>query len=434
MIQDLPFFHSYDPDTKQLTLRGATQIPQEIFLYADDIEILDVAHGSLTELPANFAQLYKLRIAFFSNNPFTEIPTVLAECTKLTMVGFKSCQLTNWPEQALPPSLRWLVLTNNKLSAVPKSIGELTNIQKLSLAGNQIRVLPEEMQRCQQLELLRLGANQLTNLPKWLFELPRLAWYGDAGNVYSYTPAQDNSIQEIQWNDLVWGNVLGESPSSTVYAASYTTSAVAVKIYKNTLTSDGYINDDIQASILAGEHLNIIQTTGRIVGEPTGLQGTVLALVPSEYSALGLPPSIDSCTRDTFADTAMFSFSFICKVLHDIASACAHLHSRGIMHGDIYAHNILVNQHGHAKLGDFGAASLYAAGDTSRRERIDVRAYGYLIEDLLQRCSDVEVHDAEISELQAVQQACLLTTVNNRPSFAEIYQRIVSLDKYSFFE
>ena len=46
------------------------------------------------------------------------------------------------------------------------------------------------------------------------------------------------------------------------------------------------------------------------------------------------------------------------------AQAGAHLHSVGLSHGDLYAHNILVHpQSGDAKLADFGAAFYYGGAD-----------------------------------------------------------------------
>jgi serine/threonine protein kinase len=68
------------------------------------------------------------------------------------------------------------------------------------------------------------------------------------------------------------------------------------------------------------------------------------------------------------------------RLAHGIASVAAHLHARGIMHGDLYAHNILHDGAGGALLGDFGAASLYDVNDrvrAARFERLEVRAFGY---------------------------------------------------------
>lgn len=404
MIEKIPFFHSYNAGTKQLTLRGATYVPNEIFQFADDIEILDLAQGELTELPENFADLHKLRIVFFSRNPFTEIPKVLAQCKNLTMAGFKSCRLTTWSENVLPTSLRWLVLTDNQLTSIPKSIGKLIHLQKLSLAGNQISALPDEMQNCKQLELIRLGANQLKQTPHWIPTLPNLAWYGDAGNEYSIQPETSSSASlEISWSEITLGDAIGESPSSTVYKATYNSQPVAVKVYKNNLTSDGYIADDIQAATLASGHANVTKVLGILSEEPNGAHGVILELIPAEYDSLGLPPSLDSCTRDTYPNGLVFSIDVICQTLKDIASACAHLHSKGIMHGDIYAHNILVNASGQAILGDFGAASVYDPRTEPWRERIEVRAFGYLAEELLERCSNTQENRELFKRIQHIQ-------------------------------
>ena len=59
------------------------------------------------------------------------------------------------------------------------------------------------------------------------------------------------------------------------------------------------------------------------------------------------------------------------------------------MHGDLYAHNILRCDEGNALLGDFGAASFFVREDRQRAEalqRIEVRAFACLLEELLDRC------------------------------------------------
>ena len=47
------------------------------------------------------------------------------------------------------------------------------------------------------------------------------------------------------------------------------------------------------------------------------------------------------------------------RLAHGIASAASPLHAQGILHGDLYAHNILAIPTGQALLGDFGAASFF---------------------------------------------------------------------------
>jgi hypothetical protein len=42
-------------------------------------------------------------------------------CPSLTMVGFKSNWIAEIAETALPPSIRWLILTDNRLEGTSKN-------------------------------------------------------------------------------------------------------------------------------------------------------------------------------------------------------------------------------------------------------------------------------------------------------------------------
>ena len=162
---------------QRLQLRcGLTEFAREIFDLADSLEILDLSGNQLSALPDDLPRLHKLRVIFCSDNPFTELPEVLGQCTQLSMVGFKVNRIANVSPKALPPQLRWLILTDNMLTTLPAEIGQCTHMQKLMLAGNQLRTLPPELANCTHLELLRISANQLTELPDALLQLPRLTW------------------------------------------------------------------------------------------------------------------------------------------------------------------------------------------------------------------------------------------------------------------
>ena len=75
------------------------------------------------------------------------------------------------------------------------------------------------------------------------------------------------------------------------------------------------------------------------------------------------------------------------------------------------------NDIGHALLGDFGAASFLPAVAPSQQgllQRIEVRAFGVLLGELLARC-------AERSEaLAALQADCVQPQVLARPDFAQV--------------
>lgn len=397
--------HTYDQKLRKLTIRNARIFPKEIFAHAEMIEVLDMAGGQLRELPNDLGRLEMLRIAFFSGNPLGAVPKALAGCPALEMVGLKSCQITNFEEDALPAGLRGLILTDNNIPRLPSSIGKLASLQKLMLAGNALEALPPELAGCRQLQLLRLPANALAEVPDWLWELPSLGWYSDASNPLSYRPRLP-VLTPVPWQQLEIEDKLGESAKNVVYRATWRANGqkVAVKLFGKGLTTDGLPQDEMQASGIAGAHPSLIPVIGEVTAAPQGQAGLVMALIPSNFKVLGSPPDLVTLTRDT--SLPKLTVSTILSSLQAVCSALRHLHRRGIMHGDVYAHNLLVNSHAQTYMGDLGAASLYdQAKDNGRRERIDVRGFGYLLGDIL--AQTIPTQDARLSRLFALRDGCL---------------------------
>ncbi|MFA6014405.1 MAG: leucine-rich repeat-containing protein kinase family protein [Gallionellaceae bacterium] len=403
--------------------------PPEIFDLADTLEILDLSGNALNSLPDELPRLHKLRILFCSNNLFTELPRVLGQCTNLSMVGFKTNSIRSVPAASLPPNLRWLILTDNQISELPAALGNCTQLQKLMLAGNRLSALPEEMTACTRLELLRIAANRFEILPDWLGKLPRLAWLAYAGNpccaALENITAQDSSIHPIDWRELEVQQQLGEGASGVIYQAlwhSHPQQTVAVKLFKGKLTSDGLPQSEMACCIKAGEHPNLISVRGRIQQHPGAANGLVMTLVAPEFRNLAKPPSLDSCTRDIYAHDTQFSAQQVLSIATGIAAAVMQLHARGILHGDLYAHNILYNSTGHALLGDFGAASLFDPEQTvaaNALQRLEVRAFAYLLDELLTRCGDAASISGALTELQV---HCVSDNPAERPLFAEIVE------------
>ena len=164
-----------------------------------------------------------------------------------------------------------------------------------------------------------------------------------------------------------------------------------------------------------------------------GPMACVFPLIPNEFRALGKSPSFDTITRDVFPASTIFSISFVLSVLSGIISAVFHLHSKGIMHGDLYAHNILVNDQGQALLVDFGAATVFGLGSelSSYAARIEVRAYGYLMEDLILRISGNEGDSSskQLSRLQQLMNKCLNSEPELRPTLTEVAAEINSIQQ-----
>ena len=418
----------------RLQLRcGLTEFPREIFELADSLEILDLSGNQLSTLPDDLPRLHKLRVIFCSDNPFTELPEVLGQCQQLSMVGFKANRIAQVSPKALPPLLRWLILTDNALTELPAEIGQCTHMQKLMLAGNQLRSLPPELMQCTRLELLRISANQLTKLPDWLLHMPRLTWLAFAGNPFTRAlearALANAPTPHIEWPRLCVQHQLGEGASGVIHQATLRTDegeqTVAVKLFKGAVTSDGLPDCEMAACMHAGAHPHLISAMGRVTEHPEHTQALVMPLVAPDFGNLAGPPSLASCTRDVYDPAKRLSGPAALRIARGMASATAHLHARGVLHGDLYAHNILHNAQGDALLGDFGAASFFDVGDATHAQglqNIEVRALGCLLEELAAQC-DAAPNQA----LAQLAQQCLHDTPAKRPNLAEVCAALEAL-------
>ena len=418
---------------------GLTEFPREIFDLADSLEILNLSGNQLSALPADLPRLHRLRVLFCSDNQFTELPAVLGQCPHLSMIGFKANQIRTVPAAALPPALRWLILTDNQLESLPAEIGNCHQMQKLMLAGNQLTELPKTLSNCVNLELLRIAANQLTELPAWLLALPRLSWLAYAGNPLGAAAeaavVARHPMAAIPWGQLRMEQQLGEGASGVIYRAGWHHGAavpteVAVKLFKGAVTSDGLPHSEMLACISAGRHPNLIAVRGKIAAHPAGAEGLVLDLIDPAFGNLAGPPSLASCTRDVYAPGTVFSLRAALRLARGVAAAAAHLHAQGIMHGDLYAHNILYTEAGEGLLGDFGAACFFDLADqpTARAlQQLEVRAFGCLLEELLAHCPAAAA-PVVYQAWRALVQQCLQPETDARPLFAEIQQALRQLE------
>ncbi|MDO7174122.1 leucine-rich repeat-containing protein kinase family protein [Mariniflexile sp. AS56] len=412
---------------------GMTEFPEEIIELSETLEVLDLSDNQLTELPDSISQLKKLRIIFFARNNFTAFPVILRELPVLSMIGFKSNQIQSVPENAFPPLLNWLILTDNKIAKLPKSIGNCTLLQKCALAGNLIEELPSEMVNCKKLELLRISANKLKVIPEWLFELPKLSWVAFGGNPASERIQLKTDIDSIDWNDFTINEQIGEGASGLISKAhwNFKNEEVAIKVFKGDVTSDGLPEDEMGISIAAGMHVNLIQVLGKIKNHPEAKSGLIMELISPTYINLGNPPSLESCTRDVFDDSSVFNGGELLHIAKSIASVSCQLHSKGINHGDLYAHNILVNKTAECLLGDFGAASVYNVNSVlaTTIERVEVRAYACLLEDVLGLVDENEMNIPLRNKWKKLIADCTSPDVKVRPSFSNILEELNNFQK-----
>ena len=117
------------------------------------------------------------------------------------------------PLEKLASHLQILYLDNNKLNALPDSIGNLSSLQSLNLSNNQLRELPNSIGGLSNLQDLTLDRNKLEKLPNsigGLSNLERLILYS---NKLEELPDSIGDLNNLRELDLAY-NKLKKLPDS----------------------------------------------------------------------------------------------------------------------------------------------------------------------------------------------------------------------------
>lgn len=434
---------------------GLTEFPKILFKLKDSLEILNMGGNHLSSLPPAFAGFYKLRILFFAENDFETVPECLGALPSLFMLSFKGNKVSSVPAASLSPSLGWLILTDNKIAELPDSIGNLHGLRKCMLANNKLQSLPNSMTNCKNLELLRLSRNNISQFPSFLLQLPKLSWLSFAGNeAWANSTNELSPASTVTTTDLTIGNKIGEGASGLVYEATWSDqytlkdnapigadgASFAYKVFKGQCTSDGHPDDEMRTCIAAGRHANVMSAVACVVDSSMSslnygsMAGLLFPLIPSTYSSLANPPSFESVTRDIYPSHSLFPLRHILTIVSGIASAMNYLHARGIIHGDLYGHNIHVDEYGNPLLMDFGASFVHPdvmSDEFVSLQLLEVRAFGCLLEELLQKVPALEFTSNRYEELSATLMflcaACTSPEVAARPTFENICATLLQI-------
>jgi len=331
--------------------KNLTSLPNDIDI---DVEYLDLSFNCLSTLPETFELFQKLKILFFSNNNFVKIPNVISKLKNVEMISFRNNHLIEVDN--IPNTIRWLILTSNHIKHI-KSFGHLYELRKLMLSGNLLNSLPNDIINCQNLELIRLSNNKFEEVPKCIFKLNNLAWISMANNPCFPLPNLPDNINFLDKNNVEYKEKIGEGTSGLVYKSTYNNSDVAMKIYKNIMTSDGLATNEIYILSFLKPHNNLINIIGLLYEQDKlNIQGMIMKLF-NNYKQLGNPPTFKTITRDVYENNSEIYTNNNIYLFNQIECAVNYLHQNNIIHGDLYAHNIIYNKlNDHPVLTDFGAS------------------------------------------------------------------------------
>eukprot|EP00931_Biecheleriopsis_adriatica_P059753 TRINITY_DN35813_c0_g1_i1.p1 TRINITY_DN35813_c0_g1~~TRINITY_DN35813_c0_g1_i1.p1 ORF type:complete len:465 (+),score=118.40 TRINITY_DN35813_c0_g1_i1:33-1427(+) len=413
---------------------GLKGIPESTLRSCEQLTQLDIGGNPLEGLPA-VAALPRLEILFASKVNLQTLPD-LAGCPRLRMLGLKDNNLNSLDGNLLPECLEWLIAAGNSIKELP-NIDRLKRVRKLMLSHNELTCKElAPVAGITALEMIRVAANRLEAFPEALLQHSRLAWIAVGGNPFAEEALGRHLAagpENVDFNEVTLGAKLGSGAGATVYQGSFRDQDVAVKLWDSECFSDGTAHTEWAANRVASEpgHASLVSVLGTF---ETPRRGMILELLKNASAAAG-GPTFTTVTRDALpchgGPGPLYRVPAIRKIAIGVASAAAYLHQKGLMHGDIYLHNTLIVAEGpqdaatvcDVRLSDFGAA---AAVDDPALRRMEVRSFGWLLQDLLE--SHVQPADeadiATVALLKDVRALCGHEVPEKLPEFAEIVSKL----------
>ncbi|KAI1885436.1 hypothetical protein AGOR_G00220150 [Albula goreensis] len=132
----------------------------------------DLSRNRLTDIPSEVCHFIALETLNLYHNCIRTIPDSIITLQSLTSLDLSRNQIVVLPACLCSLPLRVLNASNNKLGALPESIGQLTDLMDLDISCNEITTLPPHVGRLKSLRELSVRRNFLCTLPEELAELP----------------------------------------------------------------------------------------------------------------------------------------------------------------------------------------------------------------------------------------------------------------------
>ncbi|GLI66354.1 hypothetical protein VaNZ11_010126 [Volvox africanus] len=415
-----------------------TQIPMEIGRLSRSLIQLDLGTNKLTEVPVQLCELTALQILNLMANELEHLPESIGNLHNLRLLGLKSNKLTELPSSVSKlTSLVELFITNNRLTGLPEGMSRCTSLVKIQASFNAFTALPACLLHLPKLELLRVAVCGIRTLPLGLLEdgaMPHLAWFSMAGNpVCPDPPVPAPGLPEVEVDDLDLGMKLADGASGEVFRAVWRGDLVAVKFFKGDVSPDGRAEDEVALAI-ALQHPHLTQVLAKVKHPP----GLVLRLASG--NPLAHKPTSKNLLRCKWGDDVRFAPRRALLLAVAVADALAYIHAAGVCHGDVYAHNVLMDEDENVTLCDFGASFSYDPRTQPFWQAMEVRAYGLLLRDVAARCAveaDVEDFTAGggatatalrvVATLRKLAERCTELPPAQRPPFVAVRQELAGL-------
>ncbi|WP_334055897.1 leucine-rich repeat domain-containing protein [Polaribacter sp. P097] len=204
------------------------------------LQILEFANTRITLLPPEIGGLIELTRLVAAPNNIASIPSEFGQLTKLQFLDFANCELSNTPAAfANLTELQTLFLNDNELQVVaglggftklkflrlhnnrlgednpnfntdlPEDLGDLIDLEELTLYNNQLTKLPNSIGNLNKLTELRLENNDLTTLPSSIGNLSSLEHLLLRNNAIETLPSSIGNLSNLKVLDLYTNRLTG---------------------------------------------------------------------------------------------------------------------------------------------------------------------------------------------------------------------------------
>jgi len=380
LASKLAFVHER---TLDLSGRGLQKLTPVTVSRLSHLSELKLSMNPLENLPS-LAPMSSLRELHMNSCKFKALPEGVGGLRFLQLLSAEGCGMEDLPSNALAPEIRILALGNNALKRLPRHLSHRP-LEKVLFNDNQLEDI-EGLSGASTLQFLNLERNRITKVPKGILHIQKLSCLSLAGNPLSM-PDKDCAA----------------SASATLH-------------------DDG--TEKLTVIKAAGEHPGLR-------GATPGGTGASDALVIADMGGrkpLGSIPSLEKTSEDLSVTMQPVSAALVMKA---VAEAMCQAHSRGVAHGDLVAHRVLVdpNRPESAQVEIFAKGFRYpgASWRGSLFECIEVRAWGELFCALLGDYNGSETSLIEGKGLRAwkaLAADCLRVDVSSRPRFSEVVDRL----------
>ena len=171
--------------------------------------------GDNINFPEDIFELKDLKVLMLSDNEnFTSLSSKIGNLKNLEKLTLYFNSLEHLPKElGLLEGLEYLNLKHNNLETLPESLGNLAALETLILDSNRLRIVPGSIGKLTDLVELDLNNNRLSNLPQSFPQLIHLQILRLNANDIKFLPAKFGNLEELRELYLDQ-NLLQELPSS----------------------------------------------------------------------------------------------------------------------------------------------------------------------------------------------------------------------------